>query len=220
MPPTAQPEDFGIGRLFQHVRDAVIVADAGSERILLWNDGATEMFGYTREEAIDMPLHTLVAPHLVDAHRAGIQRYRETGTAQIVDTGAALRAVAQKKDGALVPIELTLSSLPDERADNATLLMALIRDATGHIAAERLKEAHARQRSALEIHDSIVQGMAVAKAWFEMGENDRGMEYLSRTLSKAQSMVTTVMDELEDLYGVRPGDFVRSEAATLEIEDH
>jgi PAS domain S-box-containing protein len=215
----AEPEDFGIGRLFEHVRDAVVVADATSERILLWNDGATEIFGYSRDEALAMVLHSLVAPHLVDAHRAGLARYRDSGTGMIVDTGTPIRVEAVRKDGSRLPVELTLSSIRDTPIEGDRLVMALIRDATGQVAAAKLKEAHARQRAALEIHDSIVQGMAVAKAWFEMGDHDRGMEYLSRTLSKAQSMVTDVMDELEDLYGVRPGDFVRSEAATLEIDE-
>ncbi len=39
------PQDLGIGRLFERVRDAVIVADAHSGRIVLWNPAATEIFG-------------------------------------------------------------------------------------------------------------------------------------------------------------------------------
>src|SRR5687767_6516670 len=62
MSETPRPKDFGIGRLFEHVKDAVVVADAATERILLWNQGAHEMFGYEEEEALAMPLHRLVSP--------------------------------------------------------------------------------------------------------------------------------------------------------------
>ena len=40
------PGDVGIGRLFEHVRDAVVVADAASGQIVLWNPAAEKMFGY------------------------------------------------------------------------------------------------------------------------------------------------------------------------------
>jgi hypothetical protein len=31
-----RPEDLGFGRLFERIRDAVIVADAKTQRIVLW----------------------------------------------------------------------------------------------------------------------------------------------------------------------------------------
>jgi PAS domain S-box-containing protein len=177
------------------------------------------MLGYSRDEALSMALHELVAPHLVDRHRAGIARYAGSGTGSLVDSGTAVQVEAIRKDGSLLPVDLTLSSVPEAQMGGDRIVMALIRDATEAVAATKLKEALARQRAALEIHDSIVQGMAVSKAWFEMGDHDRGMEYLSRTLTKAQSMVTDVMRELEEHYGVRPGDFVRSAPATLEVNE-
>ncbi len=48
-----RPQDLGIGRLFENVRDAVIVAEATTGRIVLWNPSATEVFGYSRSEALD-----------------------------------------------------------------------------------------------------------------------------------------------------------------------
>ena len=43
---TVRPQDLGIGRLFNEVRDAVIVAEAATGRIVLCNQAATQIFGY------------------------------------------------------------------------------------------------------------------------------------------------------------------------------
>ena len=49
------PQDFGIGILFWSIRDAVIVVDAATGRIVLWSPAAESMFGYTPAEAIGQP---------------------------------------------------------------------------------------------------------------------------------------------------------------------
>jgi PAS domain-containing protein len=39
------PSDLGIGQLFETVRDAVVVADADTGRIVLWNPAAALSYG-------------------------------------------------------------------------------------------------------------------------------------------------------------------------------
>ncbi|GAB4211281.1 MAG: hypothetical protein OHK0022_45640 [Roseiflexaceae bacterium] len=46
-------------RLLDLSNDAIIVRDVGN-RILYWNHGATELYGWSREEAIGQDLHTLL----------------------------------------------------------------------------------------------------------------------------------------------------------------
>src|SRR5918998_2750684 len=67
-----RPEDLGFGRLFERIQDAVIVADAGTQRIALWNAAAARMFGYSVTEAMNLRVEALVPEPLKAAHRAGI----------------------------------------------------------------------------------------------------------------------------------------------------
>jgi PAS domain S-box-containing protein len=64
-------EDLGIGKLFERIRDAVIVADAETQRVVLWNPAATNIFGYTVSEALELRVEALVPEYLKDQHRAG-----------------------------------------------------------------------------------------------------------------------------------------------------
>lgn len=211
-----RPEDFGIGRLFEHIRDAVIVADAESECILLWNRGAVDMFGYSKDEALSMLLHQLVAPHLVELHRAGLARYQRTGQGVLVDSGKPVEVEARRKDGTVFPVELTLNSIENSSLEGGRNVLALVRDASDRQAAAQVREARLRQQAALEIHDSIIQGLVVAKSSFELGEQEHGMEVLGKTLQVAREMVSQMMRERQDIFGLHPGDFVRTEPATLE----
>ena len=215
-----RPEQFGIGRLFEHVRDAVIVADASSERILLWNAGARELFGYDSDEALSMPLHGLVAPHLVEQHRTGLARYAASGTGELVDSGKAVEVEAIHKDGSPMVIELTLTSIAETTASGNRAVMALIRDASERKAAEKWRAAQLNQQHALELHDSVVQDLVVSKAHFDLGDSDAGRAALEKALQKARAMVGQLMDERETLFGLRAGDFVRSKPASEGDEIH
>ena len=218
MSQSPRPQDFGIGRLFEHIRDAVVVADAATERILLWNRGAYEMFGYEEEEALAMPLHSLVAPALVGSHRAGLARYAASGQGKFVDSGKALEVDAVRKDESTFVAELTLSSIPDAMPSGGRAVMALIRDATDRKAAQSWREAERNQQHALELNDSVVQDLVIAKAHFELGDPDAALAAIDKALRTARSMVGHLMDERQDLFGLKPGDFVRTRPVSPEIE--
>jgi len=81
--PTAAPADgwldLGPGWLFDSIRDAVVVADAETGRIVLWNPFASELFGYSADEALAVPLFDMVddlheTPEWVAARSAGSSR--------------------------------------------------------------------------------------------------------------------------------------------------
>src|SRR6185312_2932315 len=93
------PADVGIGRLFESVRDAVVVAEAASGRIVLWNPGAESMFGYSSDEALGMPVSALVPTHLHARHGAGMAHFNATGHGRIVDASGVVEVPACRKSG-------------------------------------------------------------------------------------------------------------------------
>ena len=93
------PQDLGIGRLYEAVRDAVVVADARTGRIVLWNPAASKIFGYSRPEALGLCVEALIPPELRDRHRGGLARYRETGTGRYLGSDKPLELPALRKGG-------------------------------------------------------------------------------------------------------------------------
>src|SRR5438034_1710773 len=55
-----EPRRLGLGEVFYLTREAVVVADASSGRIVLWNDGAAQLFGHEQDQAIGLLVEDLV----------------------------------------------------------------------------------------------------------------------------------------------------------------
>ena len=97
--------------------------DAG--RIALVNQRCAEMFGYRREELIGLPVDALVPAEVRAAHpgyRAGYHQAPQTRPMAERSRLAGLR-----KDGATLPVEISLSPLPTA---SEHFVLAVIRDAT------------------------------------------------------------------------------------------
>ena len=124
-----QPNELGIGRLFDVIRDAALVADATMERIVLWNPAAEAIFGYSHTEALALPLERLVPERLRAQHRAGLARYRATGRGPLIDSPAPMELPALRKTGEEITIELTLTPLDQVSAEGCYVL-AIVRDVT------------------------------------------------------------------------------------------
>jgi len=82
------------------------------------------------------------------------------------------------------------------------------------VALERAERAsRERERRALEINDSIVQGLVVAKYAVDAGQIGAGAKMIDETLGRARRLMS---DQLEGVSGegatVRPGDLVREAA--------
>ncbi|MCA1729370.1 MAG: PAS domain S-box protein [Actinobacteria bacterium] len=132
-------QELGIGRLFETIRDAVIVAEARTGEIVLWNPVATEIFGYSPAEALGLRIDMLVPDRLKAQHRAGLARYCDTGHGPYIDSHALLDLPALRKTDEEIRIEMTLSPISPthDAADKGCYVLAIIRDVTERKLAEK-----------------------------------------------------------------------------------
>ena len=69
----------------------------------------------------------------------------------------------------------------------------------------------ARQRSALEINDNIVQGLALAQYRYEAGQPEAAHAAVVATLAKARAMMSDLVDPAATRgLAIEPGDLVRN----------
>ena len=154
-----RPQDLGIGKLFENVRDAIIVAEAATGRVVLWNWAAAEIFGYSPAEAMGLSVEEIVPERLRERHRAGLSRFRDTGHGPYIDSYTVLDLPAIRKDGEEISIELTLSPIeprPEAKAEGRFVL-AVVRDVTERKGAEEaLRTSEAELRALLEAMTDVI----------------------------------------------------------------
>jgi len=125
--------------------DVVVLADRNGT-ILLWNQAAAQLFGYTEGEVIGQPL-TLLMPHRYrEAHQAGITRLGTTGETRIMGRTVELHGL--RKDGTEFPLELSIGI---GKTTEGVFYSGIIRDIT------RRKQAEEAQRQAEARYQSVVE---------------------------------------------------------------
>ncbi len=147
-----------LNALIESSGDAMITVDLEG-RILSWNRGAEEIYGWSKEEAIGQVL-PMVPPDHRETVLAMLQRLRAG------ETFRSLEVVRQRKDGQLIEVIVTASPL---------------RNATGHIVGflgiskdiselKRLQRAllaqqqslavlEERERIGMDLHDGVIQSL-------------------------------------------------------------
>jgi len=93
------------------MRDALVVADVVSGRIVRWNPAAERLFGYTMSEAIGRPFDMLMAPPVARVHRERIAHYARTGEAHVLSARTPVGVPAVTKSGRELCVEVGLVPL-------------------------------------------------------------------------------------------------------------
>jgi PAS domain S-box-containing protein len=118
--------------ILETAHDAFISIDDHG-RITDWNPQAEAIFGWSRDEAVGRSLAETIVPDAYrDAHRQGIERFRETGEGSVI--GQRLELTALHRSGREFPVEFTISAL---RSEAGYWCHAFLRDITDRRRSER-----------------------------------------------------------------------------------
>ncbi len=104
--------------------DGIITLDTDGI-IKMFNPAASRIFGYRVGEIINRSINLLIPPEAVVNHDDHLTHYRETDQCPIA--GHIHEVTAQRKDGSIFPIELSVSVV---QMDEGTLFVTIIRDIT------------------------------------------------------------------------------------------
>lgn len=176
-------------QLIDALGDGLVLTSEGGE-IVLVNRRCAEIFGYQQEELTGRPVESLVPSRLQAAHRAHRIAYEQAPQARTM--GERARLVGVRKDGATVPIEISLTPIPTATGH---FVLAVIRDATDARRREDLadlaratvaEQAHRDQ----ELLDRVVQGL------FQVGLSLQAAVDLPAEV--ARERITTALRQLDD----------------------
>ncbi|MBC8287499.1 MAG: PAS domain S-box protein [Nitrospinae bacterium] len=123
-----------IRSVVNNLKDGLIISNVDGN-IQLFNKGAEEIFGYRAEEVLDKPIKILMDEFYKEKHDLGFARFKKTR--KISPHMALVEVEARKKDGSLVPIDLTLTKM-EQRGE--LLVIGLVRDISERKETERQRQ--------------------------------------------------------------------------------
>lgn len=103
--------------------DAIILIN-NNGKIALWNNAAKEIFGYTKSEILGKNLHNIlpVEKYKEQAHKA-FSNFTKTGKGKLINKTTEVDGL--KKDGSIIPLEISISAIKIKSKWNA---VGVIRD--------------------------------------------------------------------------------------------
>ncbi|MDD9943081.1 MAG: response regulator [Myxococcales bacterium] len=144
--------------VFEFAPDALVIVDA-SGAIVRANRMSESLFGYSKEELSRLHVDALVPePHRVQ-HRALREGYRVQPVARSMGSPRA-RLQARRKDGVLVPVEISLSPVHSDEGD---LTVAAVRDVSERVKAQGERqqlEAQVARAQRMESLGTLAGGIA------------------------------------------------------------
>lgn len=121
-------------------KDAIVMMDSEA-RVVLWNNAAERMFGWTQEEMLGKYFHTMITTKPEHQHTEALLAFGQTGESAVL--GKTLELPVKRKDGTVFTVELTVAKT---KLHNEWHAVGIMRDVT-----ERLTQTKALAEQAKEL---------------------------------------------------------------------
>jgi PAS domain S-box-containing protein len=181
-----------------------------------WSDQLFKIYGH--EPGAFNPSYEMFISFIHPEDRERIQAIHQ----QAYATGEPYEMIERivRPDGEVRYLSSNGQVVTDEHGNPVRMRGTCI-DITERVHAEEEREAHAarvheeqtRRQAALEINDSVVQGLTAALYALELDDTDAVRDYVRRTLDSARAIITDLVGPVEGK--VAPGDLVRTSPSTL-----
>jgi PAS domain S-box-containing protein/putative nucleotidyltransferase with HDIG domain len=191
--------------------DAIIAVDE-DQHLILFNQGAEQIFGYRADEVLGQPLNLLVPPRFHEAHRRHLRRFSAAPEAAR-RMGERLEIFGRRKDGREFPAEASISKLHQE---GTTTFTVILRDITQRKRAEEaLRESERQMRALVASLDDIVFEFDEEGTYLNVWARDESL--LARP--KAEVLGRRIVEVLGEENGRPFTEAVKRVLASGQVED-